>query len=34
MFGGSFVGMTQWQTAAQIPTHIAAIAEVLPIYPG
>ena len=26
MFGGSFVGMTQWRTAAQHPPHLAAIA--------
>jgi uncharacterized protein len=34
MFGGSFVGMTQWQTAAQLPAHLAAIAPYVPIYPG
>ena len=34
MFGGSFVGMTQWQTAAQSPPHLAAIAPYAPIYPG
>jgi uncharacterized protein len=34
MFGGSFVGMTQWRTAAQIPPHLAAIAPYAPIYPG
>ncbi len=34
MFGGSFVGMTQWQTAAQLPPHLAAIAPYVPIYPG
>ena len=34
MFGGSFVGMTQWQTAAQLPPHLAAIAPFVPIYPG
>ena len=34
MFGGSFVGMTQWQTAAQLPPHLAAIAPYAPIYPG
>ena len=34
MFGGSFVGMTQWQTAARLPPHLAAIAPYAPIYPG
>jgi putative CocE/NonD family hydrolase len=34
MFGGSYVGMTQWQTAAQLPPHLAAIAPYVPIYPG
>jgi putative CocE/NonD family hydrolase len=34
MFGGSFVGMTQWRTAAQLPPHLAAIAPYVPIYPG
>ncbi|MGO9718355.1 MAG: CocE/NonD family hydrolase [Steroidobacteraceae bacterium] len=34
MFGGSFVGMTQWRTATQIPPHLAAIAPYVPIYPG
>ncbi len=34
MFGGSFVGMTQWQTASQLPPHLAAIAPYVPIYPG
>jgi len=34
MFGGSFVGMTQWHTAAQNPPHLAAIAPYVPIYPG
>src|ERR1700722_1524015 len=34
MFGGSFVGMTQWQTAAQLPPHLAGIAPYAPIYPG
>jgi uncharacterized protein len=34
MFGGSFVGMTQWRTAAQHPPHLAAIAPYVPIYPG
>ena len=34
MFGGSFVGMTQWQTAAQLPPHLAGIAPYVPIYPG
>ena len=34
MFGGSYVGMTQWQTAAQSPPHLAAIAPYVPIYPG
>src|SRR5271154_4098085 len=34
MFGGSFVGMTQWHTAAQHPPHLAAIAPYVAIYPG
>jgi putative CocE/NonD family hydrolase len=34
MFGGSFVGMTQWRTAAQHPPHLAGIAPYVPIYPG
>ena len=34
MYGGSFVGMTQWHTAAQHPPHLAAIAPYVPIYPG
>jgi putative CocE/NonD family hydrolase len=34
MFGGSYVGMTQWRTAAQLPPHLAAIAPYVPIYPG
>ena len=34
MYGGSFVGMTQWRTAAQHPTHLAGIAPYVPIYPG
>lgn len=34
MFGGSFVGMSQWRTAAQNPPHLAAIAPYVPIYPG
>lgn len=34
MFGGSFVGMTQWRAAAQHPPHLAAIAPYVPIYPG
>jgi len=34
MYGGSFVGMTQWRTAAQHPPHLAAIAPYVPIYPG
>jgi uncharacterized protein len=34
MFGGSFVGMTQWRTAAQHPPHLSAIAPYVPIYPG
>ena len=28
MFGGSFVGMTQWRTAAQHPPHLATRNEV------
>jgi uncharacterized protein len=34
MYGGSFVGMTQWRTAAQHPPHLAAIAPFVAIYPG
>jgi len=34
MYGGSFVGMTQWRTAAQHPPHLAAIAPYVPLYPG
>jgi uncharacterized protein len=34
MYGGSFVGMTQWRTAAQHPSHLAGIAPYVPIYPG
>ena len=34
MFGGSYVGMTQWRTAAQVPPHLAAIAPYVAIYPG
>lgn len=33
-YGGSFLGMTQWRTAAQNPPHLAAIAPYVPIYPG
>jgi len=34
MYGGSFVGMTQWRTAAQHPAHLAGIAPYAAIYPG
>ena len=34
MYGGSFVGMTQWRTAAQRPPHLSGIAPYVPIYPG
>ena len=34
MYGGSFVGMTQWRTAAQDPPHLSGIAPYVPIYPG
>ena len=34
MYGGSFVGMTQWRTAAQIPPKLSGIAPYVPIYPG
>ena len=34
MYGGSFVGMSQWRTAAQHPPHLAAIAPYVSIYPG
>jgi putative CocE/NonD family hydrolase len=34
MYGASFVGMTQWHTAAQLPPHLSAIAPYVPIYPG
>lgn len=34
MYGGWFVGMTQWHTASQLPPHLAGIAPYVPIYPG
>ena len=34
MYGGSFVGMTQWHTAAQLPPNLSGIAPYVPIYPG
>ena len=34
MYGGSFVGMTQWRTAAQLPPHLSGITPYVPIYPG
>jgi uncharacterized protein len=34
MYGGSFVGMTQWRTAAQLPPHLSGISPYVPIYPG
>jgi len=34
MYGGSFVGMTQWRTAAQHPPHLTGITPYAPIYPG
>ena len=34
MYGGSFVGMTQWRTAAQVPPHLSGIAPYVAIYPG
>ncbi len=34
MYGGSFFGMTQWHTAAQLPPHLSGIAPYVPIYPG
>ena len=34
MYGGSFVGMTQWRTATQHPPHLAGIAPYVAIYPG
>jgi putative CocE/NonD family hydrolase len=34
MYGGSYVGMTQWRTAAQVPPHLSGIAPYVPIYPG
>ena len=34
MYGASFVGMTQWRTAAQFPPHLSGIAPYVPIYPG
>ena len=34
MYGGSYVGMTQWRTASQRPPHLAAIAPYVAIYPG
>jgi putative CocE/NonD family hydrolase len=34
MYGASFVGMTQWRTAAQNPPHLAGIVPYVSIYPG
>ena len=34
MYGGSFVGMTQWRTAAQLPPHLSGISPYVPVYPG
>jgi uncharacterized protein len=34
MYGGSFIGMTQWRAAAQHPPHLSGIAPYVPIYPG
>ena len=34
MYGGSYVGMTPWRTAAQLPPHLSGIAPSVPIYPG
>jgi putative CocE/NonD family hydrolase len=34
MYGGSYVGMTQWRTATQRPPHLSAIAPYVAIYPG
>lgn len=34
MYGGSYVGMTQWRTAAQLPPHLTGISPYVPIYPG
>lgn len=34
MYGGSYVGMTQWRTAAQLPPHLSGIEPSVPIYPG
>ncbi len=34
MYGGSFVGMTQWRTAAQHPPHLSTISPYVSIYPG
>lgn len=34
MYGGSYVGMTQWRTAAQNPAHLSGISPYVPIYPG
>ena len=34
MYGGSFVGMTQWRTAAQHPPHLSTITPYVAIYPG
>jgi putative CocE/NonD family hydrolase len=31
MYSGSFVGMTQWRTAAQLPPHLSGIAPFVPI---
>ena len=34
MYGGSYVGMTQWRTAAQHPPHLSTITPYVAIYPG
>lgn len=34
MYGGSYLGMTQWRTAAQLLPHLSGIAPSVPIYPG
>ena len=34
MYGGSYVGMTQWRTAARNPPHLSAIVPSVAIYPG
>jgi putative CocE/NonD family hydrolase len=34
MWGGSWLGFTQWSTARERPPHLKAIAPTAPVYPG